>query len=230
MYRPKQFEIADDAEMLDLIRANGFADHGTARSYLQLIDYVERHDLSQDAHYAHVQTLMDVENFAEYWIFQMFISNADNGNIRFWREDTPEGRWRWLLYDLDWAWRYVEPDTVAFSTNPQGTGANKAFRTILIRQLLTNDDFRDLFLRLCGEHLRETFAPERTLPMIDTLAKEIEQEAAARRDPKTKSRSGHQNDHFEGNLACRALAACGVAAQGRRWVSRQPTGLYHTHA
>lgn len=25
MYRPKQFEIADDAEMLDLIRANGFA-------------------------------------------------------------------------------------------------------------------------------------------------------------------------------------------------------------
>ena len=25
MYRPKQFEIADDAKMLDLIRANGFA-------------------------------------------------------------------------------------------------------------------------------------------------------------------------------------------------------------
>jgi hypothetical protein len=165
-----------DADQISILRANGFADHGSARDYLKLIDYVERHDLSKDEHYLHVQSLMDVENFAQYWIFQMFISNADNGNIRFWKEETSEGRWRWLLYDLDWAWRYVEPDTVAFATNPKGTGANKAFRTVLLRSLLSNDDFRDMFLRLCGKHLRETFAPDRTLALIDTLTKEIESE------------------------------------------------------
>jgi hypothetical protein len=165
-----------DPDKVSVLRANGWADHGSRAKYDELISYVERNDLSVDRNYQHAQSLMDVKNFANFWIFQMFYSNADNGNIRYWRHDGPEGRWRWIIYDLDWAFRYVDPNSVAFATNPRGTGANKAFRTILIRRLLMNAEFKDMFLRLCGLHLQETFDPERTLGMIDSLAKEIESE------------------------------------------------------
>ena len=52
---------------------------------------------------------------------------------------------------------------------------------ILLRRLLANDDFREMFLRYCGQHLQTTFEPNRALALIDMLAKEIESEIPADR-------------------------------------------------
>jgi len=155
---------------ITILRANGFPEKGSNADYHKLIKYVRGHDLSQPEVYAYVQTQMDVENFAQFWIAQIFFSNADNGNIRFWREESDTGRWRWILYDLDWGWRYVNANTLASATNPKGTGANKAFQTILLRKLLTNDAFKDRFLTLWGHHLQHSFSSEKSLETINQLA------------------------------------------------------------
>ena len=122
---------------------------------------------------------MDLQNFADYQFFQMFFGNTDNGNIRFWRTRGPEGRWRWILYDLDTGFSNVTHRSVAHVTNPQGTGAKRRFSTVLLRTLLDNPDFRELFLTRASLHLGKTLAPTRVRQRVDALAAAAEPEIAA---------------------------------------------------
>jgi len=76
---------------------------GTADHYHELLSYVLEHDLADSASYAHVKTMVDIENFVDYMASRIFMSDPDGPghNTKFWRPQTPDGRWRWLMYDLD---------------------------------------------------------------------------------------------------------------------------------
>ena len=45
---------------------------------------------------------MDVRNFINFWIHQIFYANHDvRGNIRFWKSDSLDNKFRWIVYDTD---------------------------------------------------------------------------------------------------------------------------------
>jgi len=45
---------------------------------------------------------MDIDNYQRLQIAQTYFDNRDaGGNIRYWRPQTPGGRWRWILYDVE---------------------------------------------------------------------------------------------------------------------------------
>ena len=59
--------------------------------------------------------------------------------------------------------------------NPEGHGFGRENNAI-IRNLLKNPDFRDRFLTLYCWHIRHTFAPERTLSILDQFTSNIDGE------------------------------------------------------
>ena len=133
-------------------------------------------NLSDPANYAYLKTLMEVENFMDYQIAQIYFDNQDaGGNIKFWRPQTKEGRWRWILYDTDWGFGLHEPDayknnSLKFHTEPDGPSwPNPPWSTYLLRKLLENRAFRNQFVNRFAGHLNESFREEVVQQRIDSF-------------------------------------------------------------
>ncbi|MCR3923552.1 MAG: CotH kinase family protein, partial [Firmicutes bacterium] len=84
-----------DPLKIDLLQGNKIVRAGDDKHYVAMRDFVATHDMRQEENYAYVQTQMDVENFIDYWVAQVYFANTDTSNIRFWREKSNEGKWRW---------------------------------------------------------------------------------------------------------------------------------------
>ena len=161
-----------------MIKGASRVQSGSIDAYNKLINYVKTHDTRKKEVYDYLCTQIDIDNLIEYWMFESFFTNTDTGNIRFWRETGEDGKWRWLFFDVDWAFW---PTTYKLNyidnyLDPQGHGVNHAFSTLLMRSLMKNDQFRTRLLQLHKKHLKTTFDRERMLELFDAMVAEIEPE------------------------------------------------------
>ncbi len=164
----------DNPDNVDMIQGNSIIMAGDYSDYSTFHTYVSGHDLSIPENYEYVKTQMDIYNYMDYQIAQMYFANLDNGNIRFWKERSEEGRWRWILFDTDWGFFHTENNTIAFGLDPEGTGYEKLFSNVIIRRLLGNDEFKNMFVNRFVELLNTTFSSEHVYELINHMATVIE--------------------------------------------------------
>jgi hypothetical protein len=164
-------------DRMDVIIWNGTVLAGSDEAYRALIDYVTTHDMQVQEHYEYVSSQIDIGNYMDWLIVESYFGNTDMGNIEFWR-DQNGGKWRWALYDMDWAlfkgtydWNNIEQ-----IFNPQGMGSGNWIDTTLQVNLLRNDQFRDEFIRRYALYTNTFFNPKRLLPIYDAMIDEIRSE------------------------------------------------------
>ena len=172
-----------DKDSIDLLEHRRSLKRGSKKGYLKFLDYLKKHDLSDPAVYAYVQTQMDVENFMHYQIAQIYFDNQDaGGNIKYWRPQRPDGRWRWILYDTDWGFGLYDKtawqnNSLIFHTEPNGPPwPNPPWSTFILRKLLENPDFRAAFARTFADALNTTFRPSRVLAHLEDFVQLYEPE------------------------------------------------------
>jgi hypothetical protein len=165
-----------DNDSIDLIEHRYTLKRGSLRNYRQLLRFIENSDLSDPANFAYLKTQMDVDNFMDYQIAQIYFDNQDaGGNIKFWRPQTPDGRWRWILYDTDWGFGLHEHDayknnSLAFHTAPDGPSwPNPPWSTLILRKLLENDEYRIQFVNRFADHLNSSFSETVVTARIDSF-------------------------------------------------------------
>ena len=152
------YNVAPEDVVLDV-------SHGSTTEYKEFLSYVKKHNLSDPEAYAYVESQMDIDQYIDYIIMQIYIGNLDNGNIRFFK--AGDGKWTWLMYDVDQSTFYVKNDTVAEHLNPKGTGTNDWFSTELINGLLKNQGFKDKFLSRFAWQIENVWNYERVNAAID---------------------------------------------------------------
>lgn len=180
-----------DPNKVDLLQANHTVRAGSADDYIALRSYIARNDMRNPDHYAYVQTKMDVTNYIDYWIAQIYFGNTDSVNIRFWREQSDEGKWRWIVYDLDWGFFTWNHNTLVYVTHPDGTGYARGLWTTIIYNLMQNADFRQEFIERFAYHMNNTFTKDRVLASIELRVSEIESEV-----PRHLSRWGYSMNNW----------------------------------
>ena len=109
---------------------------------------------------------------------ESFFNNTDTGNIKFYKERGEGNKWRWVLFDLDWA---MSPSTYQWNmveeiVNPSGHGVGRNFDTSLMVGLMKNRTFRETFISTYGKYLRTTFATDRLLALYDQMVAELDEE------------------------------------------------------
>jgi hypothetical protein len=163
-----------DKDSIDLIEHRYTRKRGSLREYKKLLRFLEENDLSESSNYAYIQSVIDVDNFMDYQIAQIYFDNQDaGGNIKYWRPQYEEGRWRWILYDTDWGFGLHESDaylnnSLDFHTDPNGPSwPNPPWSTLILRKLLENDDFRAKFVNRFADHLNGSFKEERVIQKIE---------------------------------------------------------------
>ena len=67
--------------------------------------------------YAQMTEQIDVENFMESLITEIFANNNDfpNNNVFMWRPKASDGKWRWILKDLDMCGTRLDRSVVYFN-------------------------------------------------------------------------------------------------------------------
>lgn len=107
---------------------------------------------------------VDVDNLFEYMALEMFFGNSDIGNTRFYRLHREGGKWRWILYDLDYGMFNSGFNSPQSYTKAAGMGQKKIDNTIF-RTLLAIPEYKEKFLRKLGD----VFSFMTTDRMMETL-------------------------------------------------------------
>lgn len=165
------YNIAPDS--IDILyTANHIVDIGSDTGYVNLIEYITDHNLTSSEHYNYVSTKMDIDNFIDYQIAEIFFNNYDwpNGNIKYFRKQGDGGKWRWIFYDLDAGWGHKGSsfNMLVHATTENGTtNKNPPHATFLLRNLLTNERFKNDFIGRFSCLLETRFQPDTLLAAIN---------------------------------------------------------------
>ena len=75
---------------------------GTLDHYSTMIDYIMNNDLNNAAIYNEIQQRMNVDSFIDHIIMTIYCANTSWGHNReWWRPREENGKWQWLIVDLD---------------------------------------------------------------------------------------------------------------------------------
>lgn len=157
--------------------------------YLELYEFAASRDLSEEANYRYIEERVDLDNLIRHYIANIFFANWDwpDNNIRVFRtavreEGNPygDGKWRFLLYDLDYTCVDYEHNTLLYAmgrevwTYDDGrTKTPSEWSVSLFAGLMENQEFRDRFLDIYKEYREEEFRPQTLLDSLDVFLEEL---------------------------------------------------------
>ncbi len=166
-----------DKDSIDLIEHRMSLKRGSTRDYKGLLAFFQKRDMADPINYEYIQTKMELENFMDYQIAQIFFNNKDaGGNIKFWKPQVENGKWRWILYDTDWGFNLHDSkghkvNSLKFHTAENGPEwPNPPWSTLILRSLLENDDFRNKFVNRFMDRLNTSFQKDVVLQKIDEFS------------------------------------------------------------
>ena len=164
-----------DKTEIDFIEKNSSVLSGSIDEYNKLLNYVSKNDMTTDEAYEYINSQIDLQELANYWVVETYYGQFDPMNIKFYK--PKDGKWRWILFDLDQTLlsnnRTINWD---LPFKPYAHGNGYYFNTTLMSNLIKNPKFRTLYIETFAYHINNTFKPERINKILDQMVSEIESE------------------------------------------------------
>ncbi len=68
-----------------------------------MMDFIYSHNMTEPENYDYLKTQMDMDNFIAYMGHCIYLGKWDwpNNNDASWRPRTPDGKWRWIQFDME---------------------------------------------------------------------------------------------------------------------------------
>lgn len=175
-------KIDVDKSEINLLVANGEVSEGSNDSYNELIGYIRDNSLAIQDNFDYVANQIDIDNLITYLVAQIYFDNWDwpGNNMKFW--NSPSTKWRWILYDTDFAFGPWNPsaynkDTLSFALEDNGPGwPNPPWATLLFRKLVENSQFRNQFINQFADEFNSRFRADSVTQHIDAIANRMEPE------------------------------------------------------
>jgi hypothetical protein len=172
-----------DKDKLNILEQQGGVVNGDNTDYIDLINFLENNTLLSDADYKKVLNQIDVDCFIDYQLFQIYIYNDDwpGNNIKYWKSQTPNAKWRWILYDTDFGYSLYNAKERAnglrFATATSGPSwPNPPWSTLLLRRLLTNESFKFKFINRLADCMNSSLRAVKMNDLLDSLTTNIDSE------------------------------------------------------
>ncbi len=164
---------------IDYLTNNSIVKYGDSQDYNDLRLYIIGNPPDDSANYAYIKTKVDIDNFIDYQISNIFFANKDwpRNNVDFWRmrkeyddfaDYGQDGRYRWLLYDTDFGFglygESVSHNTLEYASQSSGfTWENPLWATFMLRNLIKNEDFVVQFVNRFADMLNTGFLHSRVI-------------------------------------------------------------------
>ena len=176
-----------DRDSVDIIKHNEVI-AGNDVLYNEMMTYLENNDLYADDKYQVTESMIDVDEFINYMITEIYSCNIDwpANNYRLWRSQSENGRWRWMLFDTEFGFngfQWAPPSTNMFikALDPDiddyvNHGLKAPLATRVFIKLTQNETFRNQFVSTYLSHIYTTYDPERVAGIVNALSESLASE------------------------------------------------------
>jgi hypothetical protein len=168
------------ADSIVILELNGNVSYGKKsdrQEFMNLLDFIKTNDLFDAKNYEYVCSRIDIESFTDFLIANIYFCNSDwpNNNVKFWhyrtvshvRDSVRDGRWRWMLYDMDWGFGYNSMSTPETNLLPKAKATGSV--GVLFSGLIKNEQFRAQFLSRYRQLMNTVYSPDYLLTKIDSV-------------------------------------------------------------
>ena len=145
---------------------------GSKAGYKKMLKFIDTCEKSLE-NYKIIQSLMDIDNFIDYNILQIYVANVDwpSWNIKYWKQDSNQGKWKWIITDLDFGFdegARVTKNMIDYATSAvQTRKTNTLVSTLLLRKLFEFKEFKDEFIQRMAVSLNVIYNTNRVLERIE---------------------------------------------------------------
>ena len=182
-YVNRNYGVGIDSVDMVSTRLNYIADEGTLDKYIDMVTYFIN---TTPVSYSYVNTLMDVDNFTDYQISEIYATNTDwpYNNQALWRKQTSQylpnapyghdGRFRWMMKDMDYG--LSAQNSYTHNTLEYATSSTAFYHdyTQMFRQLLDLPEYKSRFINRYADLLNTTFNPTRVVDLVNTVQQEYQ--------------------------------------------------------
>ena len=154
---------------------------GDRDDYEELLELANDPRLSTGELHAELASMVDLNNFIDYWIFEIFSGKLDNStNLRYYRPKRENGKWRWITYDMD-LWGDPRENTLARVLD------HTDLHEYALTGLLMQDPLvRTRFINRFADLLNTSLTTDNSLAVLDKVERSI-------RDQKLRDEDRWQN-------------------------------------
>ncbi|MFZ5552839.1 MAG: CotH kinase family protein [Bacteroidota bacterium] len=154
-------------ENIDFLEFDGSVKNGSNQGFIEMATFAVSNDLSQQQNYDSMKVMLDIENFCDYFITETYVVNIDwlgsyTNNIKYWRPNNPEGKFRYVLWDTDLslgfasAWGgYYTLDMLDVAINPTTWNPHSG----MLLALLANAEFKNYFINRYADLMNTCLHP-----------------------------------------------------------------------
>lgn len=145
----------------DVILQGSEARDGDTVEWDAFLAFIGSTDLGTASNYVAAAQQLDVDNFIDYLILELYTNNTDwpNNNWIAARERSPQGRWRFYVWDSELAFLPHRLENTALHAYPfpngRGLGGEATEIPQLYRALAANPTFRARFAERVSHHFAE---------------------------------------------------------------------------
>jgi hypothetical protein len=171
-------------DQVDILEHSGYLKvvEGSDKEFYALHDLAMTANPEDPEYFNQVNLKLDLENFADFFITQTFFSNRDwigdqTGNIKLWRPQEEEGRWRYFIYDLDFGFGLrtgSKPDENTLSVARYPNASNEHSR--IFEKVLQNEQFRHYFINRYADLMNTSYHQNNLVEMITKFQNIMEPE------------------------------------------------------
>lgn len=190
--------VADSVGIADqsLIEVHKIGDQ-TIYDEIGLTDLVTA-DFSDPAAVTALNEVIDVEQMLRYYAFQTVVNNCDwpAGNVYMWRytgkndpsNPATDGRWRYVLYDLDYCYDVYDEDREIFDRLWQTSNPIRSF----FKNLMQDPGLRAEYLANVYQLMNQIFVESDVVALVETLDAQIAAEVTEKSPVETVRQRDHQ--------------------------------------
>ena len=167
------YNVATTKSDTDILRIDGEVKTGSNKNYLKMMNFIVNNSMSNSKNYNKIKDQIDIENFCDFWIAEIWANNYDIVNTRYFSNpNVDNGKWKWIYYDVDSGFYNVTGYGFNYYTRTQGVGYGN-FSTALLRNLMKSSEFRKTFLERMSYNLKNTWSTKNFNGEIDRVLKEV---------------------------------------------------------
>lgn len=156
----------------------GEVENGDPQYYKAFQQWMSEADLTRKKQYSYADARIDIENFIDYYLLEMFVANFDwpSNNVRFWQ--SGDSKFRWMFYDGDPGLENQQFDVFGNATyDGEETYPSSRAATLFFRKFLQSPKFQRQFADRFNELIVSVFSFKNTSAVFDTIKNTLDPEA-----------------------------------------------------
>jgi len=163
------------SESVDLINSFGVL-NGEGLSFNSDAEQILNLDPESSGFINAFGSVFDLDSYIDYFIFETYTQNSDwmgifwgANNIKLFRSDELDGKWRYAMYDMDASYGYfgagLSDNYIDYARNP----GFPSYHSMIFDHVLENDEFRCLFVNRYADLLNTNFRQGYFNNVVDSM-------------------------------------------------------------